>query len=263
MGLFDGIIDSISGGVDQFTGHAGAQAARKAAREQQMGLERGLGVAQQQYQQGYNDLAGYRGAGQTGTQGLLAGLADPNSYFGYQFQGFDPSGINIQDDPGYQFRLQQGLGAAQNSQAARGLSQSGGALKELQDYASGMASQEYNNAYNRNYQTWQGNQAGRMNQASLRAGQLSNLASLGMGATQQGNQLGQNYANQYLTGQMGIGDARAAGLLGAQNSLSQGYQNVTGLLKDAIKGASAYYTGGLSGLAGSMGAGGPSSMAGL
>ena len=270
MGLFDGIIgsisggviDSISGGIDQFTGHAGAQAARKAAREQQMGLERGLGVAQQQYQQGYNDLAGYRGAGQAGTQGLLAGLADPNSYFGYQFQGFDPSSINIQDDPGYQFRLQQGLGAAQNSQAARGLSQSGGALKELQDYASGMASQEYNNAYNRNYQTWQGNQAGRLGQSQLRAGQLSNLANLGMGATQQGNQLGQNYANQYLSGQMGIGDARAAGLLGAQSSLAQGTQNVMGLLKDAVKAGSAYYTGGLSGLAG-MAGGANGGMAGL
>lgn len=246
MGIFSALTDA----VDQFTGHAGAQAARAAAREQEAALNRGLGVVQQQYQQGYNDLAGYRGAGQTGMQGYLAGLADPNSYFGYQFQQFDPSSVNLQQDPGYQFRLQQGLAAAQGSQAARGLSQSGGALKELQDYASGMASQEYNNAYNRNYQTWQGNQAGGLQQAQLRAGGLANLMGTGFSATQQGNQLGQNYANQYLSGQMGIGDARAAGKLGAQASLAQGTQNTFGLLKDAVKGGAAAYKGGLSGLAG-------------
>lgn len=256
MGIFSALTDAVTDVVDQFTGHAGAQAARQAAQAQAQGIQRGLDVVGQQYRQGYNDLSAYRGAGQTGTQGYLAGLANPNSYFGYQFQQFDPSSVNIQQDPGYQFRLQQGLGAVQNSQAAKGLSQSGGALKEIQDYASWMASQEYNNAYNRNYQTWQGNQAGGLQQAQLRAGGLAKLMGTGLSATQQGNQLGQNYGSQYLDGQMGIGESKAAGKLGAQASLAQGTQNIYSLLKDATKAGAAYYTGGLSGLAGMAGGAG-------
>ena len=255
-----GVFDAISGIVDQFTGKAGADAARKAAEAQTDALNRGIDVSRQQYQQGYSDLSGYRDAGGVGTQGMLAGLADPNSFYGYQFQQFDPNSIDVTQDPGYQFRLQQGMDAAMGSQAARGLSQSGGALKELQNYGQGLASQEYGNVYNRQYQNWQGNQAGQSQQAQLRAGALSGLAGMGLNATNARNQLGQNYAGQYMAGQQGIGDAQAAKYLGVQNSFAQGANNLKSLAEQIGKGAAAYYTGGLSGLAGG-GAGGAGVMA--
>lgn len=254
------IFDGIMGVVDQFTGQAGADAARKAAGAQTDAINRGLGVQREQYDRGYSDLSGYRDAGAVGTQGMLAGLADPNSFYGYQFEQFDPTAFDPTKDPAYQFRLQQGLEGAMGSQAARGLSQSGGALKELTGYATGLASQASGADLNRQFQQWQANQQGQSQQAQLRSGALSNLAGMGMNATAQGNQLGMNYGNQYMQGQMGIGDAQAAKYLGVQNSFAQGANN----LKDAIGGAAklgaAYYTGGLSGLA-SGGAGGAGVMA--
>ena len=49
--------------------------------------------------------------------------------------------------PGYQFQLQQGLNAAQNSAAAHGNLLTGATAKGLNDYAQGMASTNYQNTY--------------------------------------------------------------------------------------------------------------------
>lgn len=255
-----GVFDAISGIVDQFTGKAGADAARKAAKAQNDAINRGLDVSKQQYQQGYGDLSGYRDAGGVGTQGMLAGLADPNSFYGYQFEDFNPSAFDPTKDPAYQFRLREGMDAAMGSQAARGLSQSGGALKELTGFATGLASQASDADLDRQLRQWQANQSGRSQQAQLRAGALSGLAGMGLNATNAGSRLGQNYAGQYMQGQMGIGDAQAAKYLGVQNSFAQGANNLKSLAEQIGKGAAAYSTGGLSGLAGG-GAGGAGVMA--
>lgn len=52
-------------------------------------------------------------------------------------------------DPGYQFRLQQGQQALGNSASAKGLLRTGGTLKDFLDYGQNAASQEYQNVYNR------------------------------------------------------------------------------------------------------------------
>lgn len=249
MSFWDGVTDA----VDQFTGHAGAQAARQASRQLADAYQRGIDKQSEIYGQSMESLKPWQAAGQTGLQGQLAGLADPSSYYGYKFQDFDPNSINVEQDPGYQFRLQQGQQSIQNSQAAKGLQGSGGALKELMNYGQGLASQEYGNAYNRGYQNWQGNQAGGMGFAQSRASGLAGLADRGYSATTQGNQLGQNYGSQYALGQQGIGNAQAAGTMGAQSALQGGMQNFMDLGKQIAKGAAAYSTGGLSGLAGAGG----------
>lgn len=61
--------------------------------------------------------------------------------------GFQPT--DLANDPAYQFRLQQGEQALQRQAAAAGLTQSGAALQAAQDYGQGLASTEYDNAYNR------------------------------------------------------------------------------------------------------------------
>ena len=246
MSFWDGVTDA----VDQFTGHAGAQAARKASRQLADAYQRGIDKQGEIYGQSMESLKPWESAGQTGLQGQLAGLADPSRYYGYEFQDFDPQAFDPSSDPAYQFRLQQGMDSAMNSQAARGLQNSGGALKELTAYGQGMASQASNDDLDRQMRQWQANQAGGMGMANARAQGLSGLASMGYGATTQGNQLGQNYGNQFMQGQQGIGDAQAAGTMGAQNALQGGFKNFMDLAKTVGKGVAAYSTGGLSGLAG-------------
>jgi len=248
MSLWGDITGGLGNAWDQFTGHAGAQAARKASGQLTDAYNRGLDAQKEQYQQGLSALSPYSQAGQTGLQGQLAGLSDPNSFYGYQFQQFNPNAFDPTKDPAYQFRLQQGLDGAMNSQAARGLQNSGGALKDLTNYATGVASQASDADLDRQFQQWQANQLGQLGMAQNRASGLAGLSSMGYNATTQGNQLGQNYGNAYMQGQMGIGDAQAAGTLGVNSSLAGGAQNVFDLAKQAAKGAAAYYTGGLSGL---------------
>lgn len=67
--------------------------------------------------------------------------------------------VNMFMDPGYKFRLDQGLGAIQSSAAAKGLLGSSATLQGINDYAQNAASQEFGNAYGR-FQNAQNNQQG-------------------------------------------------------------------------------------------------------
>lgn len=60
-----------------------------------------------------------------------------------------PDPLTFQQDPSYQWRLQQGQKLLERGAAARGTLLSGGFQKALQDYGQGAASQEYGNAFNR------------------------------------------------------------------------------------------------------------------
>ena len=60
-----------------------------------------------------------------------------------------PTAADMAADPGYQFRLQQGQEALERSGAARGVTRTGGTLKDILDYGQRAASQEYGNVYNR------------------------------------------------------------------------------------------------------------------
>jgi len=70
--------------------------------------------------------------------------------FGYQFPTFTaPTGSDVMSDPGYQFRLKEGLGAIEASASARGNLNTGGTLQGLQRYGQDYASQEYGSAFGR------------------------------------------------------------------------------------------------------------------
>ena len=55
----------------------------------------------------------------------------------------------FKQDPGYAFRISEGMKALENSAAARGGLLSGATMKGIQRYGQDMASQEYMNAFNR------------------------------------------------------------------------------------------------------------------
>jgi hypothetical protein len=67
------------------------------------------------------------------------GTPDLGSFAPYQFK----------QDPGYQFRLNEGMRGLENSAAARGGLLSGGFARDALSYGQDMASQEYMNVYNR------------------------------------------------------------------------------------------------------------------
>lgn len=108
-------------------------------------------------------------------------------------------------DPGYNFRMNEGLKAIQASASARG-GGGGGTLKSLMNYGQNMASEEYNNAYNRF-------NADR----DRRFGRLSELAGLGSSANNTQVQASQNYGNAVAGNQIGLGNSIGAAYIGQGN----------------------------------------------
>ena len=117
----------------------------------------------------------------------------------------------FQQDPGYAFRMREGLKALDRSAAARGGLLSGNQLRGVTQFGQDLASQEYTNAFNR----YQSERAARLNPLQSLAGMgQSNAATM----AQQAGQFGQNMAEN----QIARGNLRASGYMGAANALSGG-----------------------------------------
>jgi hypothetical protein len=87
--------------------------------------------------QAMNEFSPYRSSGVAANKRLSDALA----------AGFNPG--DLESDPGYQFRLGEGRRGLEQSLAARGMGQSGTALKAAQEYGQNFAAKEYADAYNR------------------------------------------------------------------------------------------------------------------
>ena len=114
-------------------------------------------------------------------------------------------------DPGYAFRMSEGMKGLERSAAARGGLLSGSALKGIQRYGQDLASQEYQNAFNR-YQTARTNT---LNPFQSLAGVAQSSANTLTGAA---GTLGQNIGSNII----GAGNAMAAGQVGSANAIAQG-----------------------------------------
>jgi hypothetical protein len=123
---------------------------------------------------------------------------------------YTPFGMEqFQADPGYGFRLKEGLRALESSAAARGGLLSGNAMRGITRYGQGLASDEYTNAFNR----YQAERAARLNPLQSLAGMgQSNAATM----AQQAGQYGQNMAQ----GAAAMGNIRASGYVGQANALT-------------------------------------------
>ena len=118
----------------------------------------------------------------------------------------DPNDI-LNQDPGYQFRVDQGNQALESNLLARGMGMSGAQIKAGQEYSQGMASQEYGNAFNRLYSL-----------AGLGAGANSNAASGTANASS-------GISNSFLS----AGDATANGAINSANINNNMLGNITGI----------------------------------
>lgn len=100
----------------------------------------------------------------------------------------------LAQDPGYQFRLEQGLKARESSAAQRGLLRTGATLKGLDEFGQEMASQEYGKAFDRAYSTYGLNQGVRQSEQAQQFGQ--SLSAEQQNAAQRLNEFNAQLASQ-------------------------------------------------------------------
>lgn len=199
-------IGSITGANKQ------AKAAQQAANTQAAASREATQIQKDMYDQTRADLMPYADAGKNSLAQLM-GQMGPDGYFNQTYTGQD-----IYSDPSYQFRLQQGQDAIQSGAAARGGLLSGATLKALQGYGQDMASQEYQNAYNR-FNADQTNQYNR----------LSNLVGVGQNAAAQQGNAGAQTAQAVANNTMAGANAQAAGQIAAGNRTANNFGALLGV----------------------------------
>ena len=174
--------------------------AKKAADKQAEAADRATAEQRRQFERQMELQEPFRQAGAN----ALPELIEASRYTPFDMEQF-------QQDPGYAFRMREGLKALDRTAAARGGLLSGAQLRGVTRYGQELGSQEYTNAFNR-YQ-------------AERAARLNPLQSLvGMGQTnaatmaQQAGQAGQNIGANIIQG----GVARASGYAGMANAATSG-----------------------------------------
>ena len=213
-----------------------AQAARDTAEAQlQLGREQ-LAQQKELYERGIGLQEPFRQAGITAQNRLLTLLGLPGGNI--QAKDFYSmarpfSQAQFKTDPGYAFRMSEGMKALERSAAARGGLLSGATMKGIERFGQNLASEEYANAFNR----YQIERSARLNpiQAILGQGQTA-AGTMGNLTSQQAQSLGQTYggmSNAY--GALGqnlgqaygnLGQARASGYVGGANALMGGIQGL-------------------------------------
>jgi len=180
-------------------GLLGARSASKAADAQAQATQAAQDAQERMFNKQIELQEPFRQAG-IGALNKLIPLSDYTKFGMDQFT----------QDPGYAFRLSEGMKALDRTAAARGGLLSGGTLKAAQRYGQDLGSQEYQNAFNR-YQI-------------ERNAQLNPLQSLaGVGQTAAGTLTNAYGTYGAQTGQnlQDIASARASGYLGQSNALNQ------------------------------------------
>jgi len=235
----------VGGAIQGYGNYKGSQAmARSQAEQARANREFAQRMYDQQYGPGSYE-ATTQGMGQEALGNLNQLINSGELYrpFG-DYQGqleFDPSSVDVTQDPGYAFRLQQGQRALDTGAGARGQLFSGAQQKALMDYGQNLGSQEYQNAYNRQFTTFQDARGAKYNDYLTRLGQynqnlrnqvgdLGNLA--GYGERSLGRQGGavQGLVNSVTGANTALGNAQGAGAAAPWGLLS----NVAGGVGNAV-----------------------------
>ena len=237
----DPITATIVGGTSLLSGAIGSSSAKSAANAQVEGANKSAQLYADQFAQQRADQEPFRQAGITTQNELLRqlGLGGDAASAGYGNLMRNFGQQDFQTDPGYAFRLSEGLKAIDRTAAARGGMQSGGALKAAERYGQNLASDEYQNAYARYNQNRQ-----------LNYNMLSGQQAVGQGATNAVGAAGQNYANNAGEAYMGAANARASGYMGQANAWGNalgGIGSAAGLYGMGAFGGGGYGAGGLFG----------------
>lgn len=197
MGLFDAVGSFL-----------GTNKSGEAIAAQQAAAGEAARIQKEMYEQSRADLQPWREAG-----GRALGKMEDADYMR------DFTAADFQADPGYQFRMSEGMKALERSAAAKGGLMGGANLKAISRFGQDLASQEYGNAYNRF-------NADR----DRRFGRLSNLSGMGQQSAAQTANNAMQYGNAAAENSIGLGNSIASA------KLAQGNQNAE-MLKMAAQGA--------------------------
>ena len=206
----------ISAGASIVGGLMGSDASQSAADTQAAAANRSADLQYKMFQENQAAQKPFLEAGYAGENKLLdlLGLSSNTGAQGYGSLSKNFGMSDFQADPGYAFRMSEGLKALDRTAASRGGMLSGAALKGAERYGQDLGSQEYQNAYNR-YQT---NRSNLLNPLQSLAGQGQTTANT-LGSA------GQNYATNAGNAYMNAGNAAASGYVGSANAWSNALGN--------------------------------------
>ena len=209
------------------------EAAAASAAVQRENADKSIAAQREMFDIGRADLQPYREGGVTAQNRLttLLGIGGDTTAADYGKYSKDFGVSDFTTDPGYQFRLEQGVKALNASAAARGMGMSGANIKGATEYGQNLGSQEYQNAFNR-YQTNRTAQLAPLQ--SLYAGGQAAAA----GSAAQAGALGTNLGNTYTNLGQGLGQAAVAG----GNAQASGYLNQANAVTNALNQGMSSYT---------------------
>ena len=217
----------LSAGTSLLSGSQASSAAEDAANQQM-----------QMYYQTRSDLQPYNVTGQnalTGAYNLASGSPTGGGpdYVTLAQQNLpgQMTQAQLEQTPGYQWQLQQGLKATQSAAAARGLGVSGASLKGAATYASGLASANYQNQFTnaqtqfKDYLDLNTNQQANLTNQFTR---YNELASLGENAAAETGKQGTSAASTAGSYTSAAGQYTGAATTNAANALSSGVNSYLG-----------------------------------
>jgi len=209
-----GAVASIGGGL------MASSAAKKASKAQVQASQDANAAQRRMFEEQKALQEPFRQGGLTAQNEImqLLGIGGDKTAAGYGSMGKAFGADQFQQDPGYAFRQAEGMKALERSAAARGNLLSGSTLKGVQRFGQDLASQEYQNAFNR-YQV----------ERSAKLNPLQSLMGSGQSATNvltgAAGQMGQNEASNIY----GAGQARASGYIGQGNALNTALGQIGGI----------------------------------
>ena len=193
------------------SGLLGSRASKKAADAQLAAARESAAVQREMFNKQVELQEPFRQAGITSQNKLmdLLGLSGNTGGEGYGSLAKSFTGEDMYNDPGYKFRLDEGLKSLERGAAARGGLLGGNQMRGLTEYGQNYASGEYQNAFNR----YQAERAARLSplQSLMGAGQTS-ATTLSNAAGNLGGALGQSASD--------VGNIRASGYIGGANAIS-------------------------------------------
>lgn len=211
-------------------GVVSSNAAGKAADAQRDASKTASDTELKMFEQNRADMQPWREAGVGALDQLKAGTGTGGDFM----RDFTLS--DFTRDPGYRFRIDEGLRGIESGAAARGGLLNGGTLKALTQYGQGFASNEFGNAYNR----FNADRDRRFNR-------LSSLAGTGQTATRDVAQMGTQVAGNVAGNQIGAGNARASSYVAQGNAINGGINTLgwlygTGKVKNPFAGGMPWNT---------------------
>ncbi|CAB4134345.1 hypothetical protein UFOVP266_49 [uncultured Caudovirales phage] len=235
----------IGAGASLIGASMASSAAQKAADTQAASSDKAVALQREMYLKNLELNKPFREAGLTAQNQLLTylGLNKDTSAPGYGAAtgGFTPEKFTA--DPGYAFRLKEGLKGLNASAAAKGGMISGNALKAAMEYGQDLGSQEYQNAFNRYYKE---REAMLTPLQSLTGTAQTTSSELGTAGQRYASTAGQNIEN--------AGAARASGYTGAANAWNRGLEGAANAFTRGM--TNNYWYGGGGGSPYTYGAGG-------